>query len=196
MLEALEASLASAFDIRFAFNKWTLGERFCTETLGFSEAELADALRSLVKAEFLTERALYPEAEYAFKHPLTRDVAYDSQLREPRVRVHTAVAQALETLHADALDEHAALLAHHRELAGEREHAALWHRRAAEWIGASDYREARRHWTSVRELAAAPETPEAVRLAITARSPERFVRSGRIARCIISRISCGTPGTA
>ena len=42
-LEALEASLASAFDIRFAFNKWTLGESFCSETLGFSESDLADA---------------------------------------------------------------------------------------------------------------------------------------------------------
>ncbi len=39
-LEALEGSLASAFDIRFAFNKWTLGEAFCTETLGLSGEEL------------------------------------------------------------------------------------------------------------------------------------------------------------
>ncbi|MEE9318797.1 MAG: adenosylcobalamin-dependent ribonucleoside-diphosphate reductase, partial [Rhodospirillales bacterium] len=30
----IESSLAEAFDIRFVFNKWTLGEEFCTETLG------------------------------------------------------------------------------------------------------------------------------------------------------------------
>ncbi|MCG8545554.1 MAG: vitamin B12-dependent ribonucleotide reductase, partial [Alphaproteobacteria bacterium] len=33
-LEALENALASCFDIRFAFNKWTLGEEFCTDVLG------------------------------------------------------------------------------------------------------------------------------------------------------------------
>ncbi|MGY9106078.1 MAG: TSCPD domain-containing protein, partial [Alphaproteobacteria bacterium] len=35
-LEALETALASAFDIKFAFNRWTLGEEFCQSALGFS----------------------------------------------------------------------------------------------------------------------------------------------------------------
>ena len=39
-LAALDQALASAFDIRFAFNKWTLGAEFCTEVLGFSEDQL------------------------------------------------------------------------------------------------------------------------------------------------------------
>ncbi len=33
-LEKIEAALPSAFDIRFVFNQWTLGEKFCRETLG------------------------------------------------------------------------------------------------------------------------------------------------------------------
>ncbi|HTZ34723.1 MAG TPA: vitamin B12-dependent ribonucleotide reductase, partial [Stellaceae bacterium] len=41
-LGAVEGALASAFDIKFAFNKWTLGEAFCTETLGIAPAALAD----------------------------------------------------------------------------------------------------------------------------------------------------------
>jgi ribonucleoside-diphosphate reductase alpha chain len=41
-LNAAEAALASAFDIKFAFNKWTLGESFCTETLDIPPAALAD----------------------------------------------------------------------------------------------------------------------------------------------------------
>ena len=41
-LAALDQALASAFDIRFAFNKWTLGAEFCTEVLGFSEDQLND----------------------------------------------------------------------------------------------------------------------------------------------------------
>ena len=40
VLAAVEEALASAFDIKFAFNKWTLGAEFCTGTLGFTTAQL------------------------------------------------------------------------------------------------------------------------------------------------------------
>ena len=36
-----EEAIPNAFDIKFAFNKWTLGEAFCTDTLGIA-AELLD----------------------------------------------------------------------------------------------------------------------------------------------------------
>ncbi|NQV22219.1 MAG: adenosylcobalamin-dependent ribonucleoside-diphosphate reductase, partial [Rhodospirillales bacterium] len=39
-LDALETALESAFDIKFVFNKWTLGEEFCTAALGFDVAQL------------------------------------------------------------------------------------------------------------------------------------------------------------
>jgi ribonucleoside-diphosphate reductase alpha chain len=39
-IQALEAALATAFDIRFAFNKWVLGEEFCTAGLGFTAEQL------------------------------------------------------------------------------------------------------------------------------------------------------------
>ncbi|MBM3489136.1 MAG: vitamin B12-dependent ribonucleotide reductase [Alphaproteobacteria bacterium] len=48
-LDAIERALDSAFDIKFAFNKWTLGERFCRERLGLDEAELADAGLDLLR---------------------------------------------------------------------------------------------------------------------------------------------------
>jgi len=41
-LTAIEGALGSAFDIKFAFNKWTLGEAFCIEKLGISAVTLAD----------------------------------------------------------------------------------------------------------------------------------------------------------
>ncbi|WP_137113659.1 vitamin B12-dependent ribonucleotide reductase [Mesorhizobium sp. GR13] len=41
-IEALNAALKSAFDIKFAFNKWTLGEDFCKTALGFTEEQLND----------------------------------------------------------------------------------------------------------------------------------------------------------
>ena len=40
-IDAIEAGLGSAFDIKFAFNKYTLGEDFCTGALGLS-AEMLD----------------------------------------------------------------------------------------------------------------------------------------------------------
>ena len=109
--------------------------------------------RALRRAEFVYEASLYPVAEYAFKHPLTQEVALGSQLRERRARTHAAVARAIEELHADKLDEHAALLAQHWDEAGEPIAAARWYERAALRIGQSDVKAAARHWRRVRELA-------------------------------------------
>src|SRR5262245_63451037 len=116
------------------------------------ETALGAALSALAVAEFLYEAALYPEIEYSFKHPLTQEVAQRSQLRERRVRVHAAVAHALEEAGGN-LDERAAEIAQHWGEAGAAGNAARWHRRAAAWAGLSDPRESLRHWRRVRELA-------------------------------------------
>ncbi|MBL1434758.1 MAG: vitamin B12-dependent ribonucleotide reductase [Rhodobacteraceae bacterium] len=42
-LGKIEAALASAFDLRFIFNQWTLGADFCTGALGIPEEKLNDA---------------------------------------------------------------------------------------------------------------------------------------------------------
>jgi len=118
-------------------------------------AEVVDldaTLRRLREAEFIYEEASHPEAEYTFKHPLTQEVAYRSQLAEHRRVVHQTVAQVMERLHGDHLDAVAALLAHHWEEAGDRLRAAQWTREAAEWAGRSDVAEAARHWRHVRTL--------------------------------------------
>jgi len=41
-IEKLEAGLGSAFDIKFAFNKWTFGTEFCTDVLGIPAERLDD----------------------------------------------------------------------------------------------------------------------------------------------------------
>ncbi|EDP64107.1 Ribonucleotide reductase [alpha proteobacterium BAL199] len=38
----IEEAVVSAFDIKFAFNKWSLGEAFCRETLGFTDEQMND----------------------------------------------------------------------------------------------------------------------------------------------------------
>jgi class 3 adenylate cyclase/tetratricopeptide (TPR) repeat protein len=127
----------------------------------FPETELAEALRALIEAEYFYEEALYPEAEFSFKHPLTQEVAYRSQLAERRARVHAAVARAIEEVDSAKLGECAALLAYHWEHAGHAREAAKWHRRAAEWVGLNNPVEALRHWGSVKELLdTLPEAPE------------------------------------
>jgi adenylate cyclase len=132
-------------------------------------AEVAAGLRALAHAEFVHEQALYPVAEYTFKHPLTQEVAYGTLLRQRRERVHAAVAAASVEIYAEKLDEKAALVAHHWEQAGESRQAALWYERAAQWAGVTNAAEGMRHWDRVRRLLRPlPQSDEVVQLRITA----------------------------
>jgi adenylate cyclase len=131
--------------------------------------DLGPALSALVDAGFLYEQALYPEAEFAFKHPLTQEVAYRSQLGDHRARIHAGVARAIAELYPDKLDELAALLAGHWERAGESEEAARWSARAGKWAGPIHPAEALRHWRRVRELLYdVEETAETIELRLDA----------------------------
>jgi class 3 adenylate cyclase/tetratricopeptide (TPR) repeat protein len=137
---------------------------------GLAHAELDEVMGELVGAEFVYEQDLYPEAIYAFKHPLTQEVAYGSQLAERRAAVHADVARALAEQYPERLDERAALLAQHWEAAGEELAAAHWHALAADWAGTNDPNGALRHWSRVRELTdALPASKDTVRLGLGAR---------------------------
>jgi adenylate cyclase len=132
-------------------------------------SELKASLAALRRAEFVHEQAIYPVAEYSFKHPLTQEVALGSQLKERRRAVHAAVARAIEQQDADHLDERAPLLAHHWDEAGNALTAARWHRRAAEWVSAKDAAAATHHWERVRALLRElPSDREAVTLGLAA----------------------------
>ena len=48
-IDKIEAALKSAFDIRFVFNQWTLGEEFCQKTLGIPAAKLNDPSFDLLR---------------------------------------------------------------------------------------------------------------------------------------------------
>ena len=123
------------------------------------------ALAGLLAAELVYERAIYPVAEYAFKHPLTHEVALGAQLTAARRARHAAVAQAIAAAEAERLDEHAGLLAHHWTEAGEPLRAAGWHARAARWVRLTDLVASRRHWAQARTLLTAlPDSPERTRL--------------------------------
>jgi adenylate cyclase len=158
----VEAVLAARIDRLAEREKWVLQ---CASVVGpvFAEDELAHitdltaeelrgCLQALVAGEFILEHALYPRLEFAFKHALTRDVAYRSQLQETRARSHAAVAKSIEALRAEHMEERYALLAHHWELAREPVRAAQWALRAAVWSRDSDAAEAARQYRKVLEL--------------------------------------------
>ena len=128
-----------------------------------SEAALVQSLDALQRAELVYETALYPVREHVFKHPLTHEVAYGTQLQDARARSHAAVARALGGLDSERQDERAALIAHHFASAGERREAAAWYARAARWDALRSPATTIQHWRRVRELLADAEDEDALR---------------------------------
>ena len=54
----IEAALPAAFDIRFAFNQWTLGAEFCTGTLGIPAEKLSDPTFDVLRHLGFTRREI------------------------------------------------------------------------------------------------------------------------------------------
>lgn len=63
-LERLEGSLAQAFEIQFAFNKYTFGEEFCRQNLGITEAQLADPTFNMLKSLGFTQEEVVAANDY------------------------------------------------------------------------------------------------------------------------------------
>ena len=145
---------------------------------GLSESALAASLDRLAASELLTAAAR-PGAR-AFGHPLAHEVAYRSQLLDRRRRTHAAVARALLDLHGARVDQHAPLLAHHFEEAGDGLEAARWHERAGRRIARHDPAAGAQHCRAVaRLLAGIPESRDTLTLALTSRIA--LLEIGRIA---------------
>jgi len=141
-------------------------------------ADLAGALERLSSAELLGPAE--PAGEHAFRHPLTQEVAYRTQLVDRRRETHAAVARALLAIHGTEAGAHAALLAHHFDEAGERLEAARWHEHAGRRVARSDPQDGARHCRRVTTLlAAVPPSRETLMLELTSRIA--LLEIGRIA---------------
>ena len=95
-------------------------------TIGAAQHNLQGSLVELEHAELIRQGQQVPELEYIFKHALVQEAAYSSILVEQRRAIHGRVAQAIETLFADHLDEFTSLLAYH-------------YTRAEDWQKAQEY---------------------------------------------------------
>ena len=108
-------------------------------------------LTTLVDAELLDQVRFTEPAEFAFRHPLIRTVAYESQLKADRAFLHRRLAEIIEARGSD--DESAALIAEHAEAAGDLRTAYEWHMRAGNWGLFRDITAARTSWLRAREVA-------------------------------------------
>src|SRR6202012_4065191 len=104
-------------------------------------------------AELIDQVRFTPTAEYAFRHPLIRAVAYESQLKSDRAELHRRVAAAIESRDPAATEENAALIAEHLEAAGDLHAAYSWHMRAGTWATYRDIAAARQSWERARAIA-------------------------------------------
>src|SRR5271165_5834319 len=104
-------------------------------------------------AELIDQVRFTPTADYAFRHPLIRAVAYESQLKSDRAELHRRIAAAIESRDPAAAEENAALIAEHLEAAGDLHAAYGWHMRAATWATNRDINAARLGWERARRIA-------------------------------------------
>jgi DNA-binding SARP family transcriptional activator/tetratricopeptide (TPR) repeat protein/regulation of enolase protein 1 (concanavalin A-like superfamily) len=89
-------------------------------------------LLALQRQQLIRERARLPEVEYIFHHELTREAAYDGLLVQERRTFHRQIAETVERLFPEQVDEQAGLLAYHWERAGDTDRAIEYLLKAAE----------------------------------------------------------------
>ena len=146
------------------------------------QASLDADIDRLKAAELVENKRELPELELMFKHPLIQQAAYGSLLDDRRRRLHSQVAQCIETLFAERLEEFYSVLAHHYAQAEDWEKAYEYLFKAGDQAGriAADA-EALEHYE--RALTASKTSARALdpvkRAELDARIGEALFRLGR-----------------
>jgi adenylate cyclase len=153
----LQATIGARIDRLTAAAKRTLS---AAAVIGsrFDAVLLADVVETvevapLIAAELVDQVKFGRGEEYAFRHPLIRAVAYETQLKSDRAELHRRLAAAIESHDPAAADENAALIAEHFEVAGDRHSAFSWHLRAGTWLANRDFAAARSSWRRAQRIA-------------------------------------------
>jgi class 3 adenylate cyclase len=154
---SLQAVIAARIDRLGATAKRTLnaaaviGLRFESDLLAGIAEDVE--LTQLVEAELIDQVRFTHGDEFAFRHPLIRTVAYESQLKSDRSRLHRNLAKAIEERDPESCDANAALIAAHLEAAGDLRAAWGWHMRAGAWAQSRDVRAVYTSWQRARDVA-------------------------------------------
>ncbi|WP_293350764.1 adenylate/guanylate cyclase domain-containing protein [Mycobacterium sp.] len=160
----LQAAIAARIDRLSPAAKHTLaaaaviGSRFSYEML--ASLGIDPRIDELINAELIDQVRFTPRAEYAFRHPLIRTVAYESQLKSTRAQMHRQLAAMIEAYEPDSADQYAALIAEHLGAAGDGYAAYGWHLRAAAWATNRDINAARLSWERAQTIADALPTED------------------------------------
>jgi predicted ATPase len=142
-----------------------IGRSFSFEILQASSEADADSLLECIeeaeKAGLVLSVAESPKARFEFSHELVRQAVIGGVSAARRQRLHFEVAEAIERIHAEALEDHWAELAHHYRLGGDGTKAIGYLIRAAGQAAArSAHREAISLATVALELLAATPNNE------------------------------------
>ncbi|AJD46373.1 adenylate/guanylate cyclase protein (plasmid) [Rhizobium gallicum bv. gallicum R602sp] len=147
--------LASARDV--AQLAAAIGREFSHELLvaaaALPKGEVEDALAALITSGLVFRHAISPQVTYSFKHALVRDAAYATLVRTKRLRLHAAIARAIEHRFPETVQGQPELLARHYSEAGQPALAInYWLRAGQAEIARSATAEAITHLTRGLEL--------------------------------------------
>jgi DNA-binding CsgD family transcriptional regulator len=137
-----------------------IGPRFDFDLLlrvtGADEAVVVSAIRVAIDAQLLFEIASGEgDANYVFRHALTRESVILELLQPERRRIHAVVGKAIEARNSETAAAYAEDLAYHFDEAGDRESAFRYHDLAArESYRLFAFARAARHLERAVELAA------------------------------------------
>ncbi len=148
-----------------------------------SAPQVLSQLTRLESENLIRPLADESELAYIFKHTLTQETAYDAMLKTKRAELHRQVAEAIEKLSPEQLEQNAAVLALHYERGGWDDLAFVYAALAGDvaWR-AYAHREALAHYESAIEIA---QRVDAVLFAPRVR--EVFTKRGRVFEVIENR---------
>ncbi len=120
--------------------------------MAHGEAGLETQITLLEAAELVREHSRLPEVEYIFQHALTQEVAYQTLLGPARKQIHQRVAEAMEAIFAERVEEFTGLLAYHYFRGEAWEKALEYSARAGDTATSLyAYAEARQHYRQALE---------------------------------------------
>lgn len=167
-----------------------VGRQFDHRTLALlvpdiEPSKLAQLLDELEKSELIFRQGTPPDADYAFKHSLVRDVAYDNLLKQDRIDLHHRLLQLLEQ-QGSVLP---AVKAQHAEAAGQPEKAIdYWELAATSALARPAYREAVKSLRNCIRLCAGLSESDATQR-------RRFGHHLKIAQALLASQGYSAPST-